>query len=129
MNYFVDYKELPLSFPEVPLQRLGGIHKESSPVINSKKTDNEFDIVNDVNEKETAIRDVINTLLAEYDNTIVSYRSQIQMRVDEINTLTTNSDEEKEDMKMYWDALEQLIPLLMTSEFKTGLINDIKQIN
>jgi len=30
MNYIVKYEELPLSFPEVPLQRLGGIYKEIS---------------------------------------------------------------------------------------------------
>jgi len=48
------------------------------------------------------------------------------MRVNESNTFNTNSDEKKEDIKMYWDALEQLIPLLMNSEFKTDLINDIK---
>jgi len=132
MNYIVNYEELPLNFPEVPLQRSGGILKESSPVTNSnqKDKDNEFDIVNDVNEKEKAIRDVIYTLLAEYDNKIVSHQisaNQIII-VDESNTLHTSSDEEIEDMKLYWDTIEQLILLLMNSGFKTDLINDIKQI-
>ena len=31
-------------------------------------------------------------------------------------------------MKLTWDILEQFIPLLKTSGFKSDLINDIKQI-
>jgi hypothetical protein len=142
MNYIVDYEELPLSFPEVPLQRWGGIHKEISSATNSNQTD-EYDIVNDVNEKDKAIRDIINKILAEYDNTIVSHQTSANkiIIVDESNTLHTNVDEElvdltsntnlddeKEDIKMYWDALERLIPLIMNSGFKTDLINDIKHI-
>jgi hypothetical protein len=142
MNYIVDYEKLPLSFPEVPLQRWGGIHKEISSATNSNQTD-EYDIVNNVNEKDKAIRDIINKILAEYDNTIVSHQtsaSQIII-VDESNTLHTNVDEElvdltsntilddeKEDIQMYWDTVERFIPLLMDSGFKTDFINDIKLI-
>ena len=131
MNYIVDYEELPLRFPEVPLQRWGGIHKEIFPVTNSNQTDDKkYDIINDVNEKEKVVRDVIDTLLGENDNTIVSQQtsaSQI-IQVDESNTLNTNSDEELVDLNLTWDVLEQLIPLLKTSGFKSDLINDIKQI-
>jgi len=130
MNYIVDYEELLLSFPEVPLQRWGEIHKEISPVKNSNQTDNEYDIINDVNEKEKAIRDVINTLLAEYGNTIVfqQFSANQIIIVDESSTLHSNSVEELQYMKFCWDALEKLIPLLKTSGFKSDLSNDIKQI-
>ena len=129
MNYIVDYEELPLSFPEVPLQRWGGIHKEISSATNSNQTD-QYDIINDVNDKEKVVRDVINKILAENDNTIISQQTSANriIIVDESNTLHTNSDEELVDLKLTWDVLEQLIQLLKTSGFKSDLINNIKQI-
>jgi len=132
ISYIVNYEELLLSSLEVTLSRSGGIRKESSPVTNSNQTDSDykFDIVKDVNEKEKAIKDVINTLLAEYDNTIVSHQTSANqiIIVDESNRLHTKSVEKIEDIKLIWDALEQLFPSLMTIKFKTDLINDIKQI-
>ena len=50
MNYIVDYEELPSSFPEIPLQRWGGIQKEISSATNSNHII--YDIINDVNDKK-----------------------------------------------------------------------------
>ena len=128
MNYIVDYEELPSSFPEIPLQRWGGIQKEISSATNSNHII--YDIINDVNDKEKVVRDVINKIVAENDNTIISQQTSANqiIIVDESNTLHTNSDEELVDLKLTWDILEQFIPLLKTSGFKSDLINDIKQI-
>jgi len=48
------------------------------------------------------MRDLINTLLAEYDNKIVSHQTSANqiIKVDKSNTLHTNSYEEIEDMKL-----------------------------
>jgi len=128
MNYIVDYEKLPSSFPEIPLQRWGGIQKEISSATNSNHII--YDIINDVNDKEKVVRDVINKILAENDNTIISQQTSANqiIIVDESNTLHTNSDEELVDLKLTWDVLEQLIQLLKTSGFKSDLINNIKQI-
>ena len=151
LNYFLDYEELPLNLPLNPLQRWGTAYEGYQEIEDEMEPNNITSI--DINELEH-IKDNINQILTEHDNYIISQTSQnpnIVMQEDiplpsnsevgvtnivmqEDIPLPSTSEEELQEVgvKLSWEVLQQLIPILMNStidkKFKMELINEIKQI-